>query len=149
MSGYWRNPEATAAVFVDGWYQTGDIAQRDESGFHYIVDRVRDVVITGGLNVYPAEVEAAVSGHPAVHDVAVIGVPDERWGESVKALVVLKPGTSATEHDLLTWCAQTLAGYKKPRSVEFVTSLPTVTTGKVLKRELAAPYWAGRSRHVN
>jgi len=149
MSGYWRNPQATAAVFDGDWYKTGDIAVRDAAGFHYIVDRVRDVVITGGLNVYPAEVEAAISRHPAVHDVAVIGVPDDEWGESVKAIVVLKSDSTASEQELAAFCAESLAGYKKPRTFDFVTSLPTGSTGKVLKRELAARYWEGRERRVN
>ncbi|GGO97197.1 class I adenylate-forming enzyme family protein [Wenjunlia tyrosinilytica] len=149
MSGYWNNPQATAEVFHDGWYRTGDVAVRDDNGFHYIVDRVRDVIISGGLNVYPAEVEAAISKHPAVHDVAVIGVPDERWGEAVKAVVVVKPGAHIDEDDLVGFCADHLAGYKKPRSFDFVASLPTGSTGKVLKRELAARYWDGRQRRVN
>ena len=149
MTGYWGDPAATGLVFDNGWYKTGDVVVRDELGFNYIVDRVRDVVISGGLNVYPAEVEAAISRHPAVLDVAVIGVPDERWGESVKAVVVLKPSATTDESQLLAFCADNLAGYKKPRSIDFVASLPVGSTGKVLKRELAQRYWQGRQRRVN
>jgi acyl-CoA synthetase (AMP-forming)/AMP-acid ligase II len=149
MTGYWNNPTATTDAFDGGWYKTGDVAVRDADGLYFIVDRVRDVVITGGLNVYPAEVEAAIAGHPAIQDVAVIGVPDEHWGESVKAVVVLKAGAQADEAELVTYCGDRLAGYKKPRSFEFVESLPIGSTGKVLKRELAAQYWAGRDRRVH
>jgi long-chain acyl-CoA synthetase len=149
MAGYWGNPGATDAVFSDRWYKTGDVAVCDEDGYHYIVDRVRDMVITGGLNVYPAEVEAALSRHPAVGEVAVIGVPDDRWGESVKAVVVLREGTAATAEDLAAFCGENLAGYKKPRSFDFVDSLPTGSTGKILKRELARQYWEGKGRRVN
>ena len=149
MAGYWGNPGATDEVFSDRWYKTGDVAVCDEDGYHYIVDRVRDMVITGGLNVYPAEVEAALSRHPAVGEVAVIGVPDDRWGESVKAVVVLREGTAATAGELAAFCGENLAGYKKPRSFDFVDSLPTGSTGKILKRELARQYWEGKGRRVN
>jgi acyl-CoA synthetase (AMP-forming)/AMP-acid ligase II len=149
MTGYWGNDEATEAVLHDGWYRTGDVARRDEDGFFYIVDRARDMVITGGLNVYPAEVEAAVASHPSVAEVAVIGVPDARWGESVKALVVLRREAHATAEELLEHCRPLLAGYKKPKSFDFVDSLPKGSTGKVLKRELRAPFWKGEARAVN
>lgn len=141
MAGYWRNPEATASVLdPDGWYRTGDIAWRDEARYHYIVDRSRDMIITGGLNVYPAEVENVIHQHPAVADVAVIGVPDPVWGERVKALVVRRNGADMTGEDVVAHCRQSLAGYKKPRLVEFVDALPKGATGKTLKRELRAAH---------
>jgi acyl-CoA synthetase (AMP-forming)/AMP-acid ligase II len=141
MAGYWRNPEATAAVLDgDGWYRTGDIAWRDDEHFYYIVDRSRDMIITGGLNVYPAEVENVIQQHPAVADVAVIGVPDPVWGESVKALVVRRPGARLTGEEVVAHCRRSLAGYKKPRFVEFVDGLPKGATGKTLKRELRAAH---------
>jgi acyl-CoA synthetase (AMP-forming)/AMP-acid ligase II len=149
MRGYWNNPSATSDVFADGWYKSGDVCYRDADGFYYIVDRARDMVISGGLNIYPAEVETALYRHPAVAEAAVIGVPDDVWGESVKAFVVVRPGEKVSEPQLIDHCKALLAGYKKPRSVEFVTSLPKGPTGKILKRDLQAPYWSGRSRRVN
>ncbi len=149
MRGYWEDPSATADVLPDGWYHSGDVCYRDDDGFYYIVDRARDMIISGGLNIYPAEVEAALYKHVAVQEAAVIGVPDAVWGESVKALVVLRPGAEATEADIIEHCRTELAGYKKPRTVEFVDSLPKGATGKVLKRELQEPYWRDRPRRVN
>jgi acyl-CoA synthetase (AMP-forming)/AMP-acid ligase II len=149
MRGYWNNGAATEEVFEDGWYKTGDVCYRDEDGFIYIVDRARDMIITGGLNVYPAEVEAALHRHPAVAEVAVFGIPDDHWGETVKAVVVLKPGASATAEAIIEHCRKELAGYKKPHSVDFVEMLPKGSTGKILKRDLQAPYWAGQSRRVH
>lgn len=144
MAGYWRNPAATASVLdPDGWYRTGDIAWRDETRYHYIVDRSRDMIITGGLNVYPAEVENVIHRHPAVADVAVIGVPDPVWGESVKALVVRRTGAALTGEDVVAHCRRSLAGYKKPRLIEFLDSLPKGATGKILKRELRAAHRPG------
>lgn len=148
MAGYWENPEATAGVLVDGWYRTGDVARQDEDGYYYIVDRVRDMIISGGLNVYPAEVEAKISEHPGVGEVAVVGVPHEKWGEAVKAFIVRRPGSDLDEATLLAHCKVTLAGYKKPQAIEFVDSLPKGSTGKILKRELVANEWQGRDRHV-
>jgi acyl-CoA synthetase (AMP-forming)/AMP-acid ligase II len=148
MADYWRNPEATAAAITDGWYKSGDVARQDPDGYHYIVDRTRDMIISGGLNIYPAEVEAAIHRHPGVADVAVIGVPSERWGEEVKAYVVTRRDAAVTAADLIEHCRAQLAGYKKPSSVEFVAALPRGSTGKVLKRELREPYWAGRDRLV-
>jgi acyl-CoA synthetase (AMP-forming)/AMP-acid ligase II len=148
MSGYWANPEATAEAFEGDWYRTGDVAYRDEDGYYYVVDRARDMVISGGLNVYPAEVEACLHRHPAVLETAVIGVPDEEWGESVKAVVVVRPGMSLSEAEVIEHCREHLAGYKKPRSVDFVVELPKGSTGKILKRDLRAPYWEGRERRV-
>ena len=148
MAGYWRNPVATAEVLKDGWYRTGDLATRDEQGFVYIVDRARDLIITGGLNVYPAEIEVALEGHPAVAEAAAIGIPDELWGESVRAFVVVTPGAAVTEYELIQFCQTRLAGYKRPRSIEFVESLPRGSSGKILKRELRARFWSDRVRQV-
>lgn len=146
MRGYWNRPEATAEVLQDGWYHTGDVVRRDEQGFVHIVDRARDVIITGGYNVYPAELEAVLARHPGVVEVAVVGVPDSRWGEAVKAIVVAKPDVS--ESELMDHCASLLAGYKRPRSVDFVESLPKGSTGKILRRDLRDHYWVGQSRSV-
>lgn len=148
MRGYWENPEATAEVFDDGWYKTGDVARQDEQGYYYIVDRARDMIITGGLNVYPAEVESLIAEHPGVREVAVVGVPDERWGEAVKAFVVVRDGAELDEDAILAHCRTGLASYKKPQHVEFVHDLPKGSTGKILKRELVSSEWAGRERHV-
>lgn len=141
MAGYWRNDQATAEALVDGWYRSGDIAWRDEDGYHYIVDRKKDMIISGGLNVYPAEVENAIYRHPGVAEVAVIGVPDPTWGESVKAIVVRRPGVDVTAEDIIEHCRGLLAGYKKPRFVEFVAELPKGATGKILKRQLRDAHW--------
>lgn len=149
MRGYWDNAEATADVLVDGWYRSGDVARQDEDGFFYIVDRARDMIISGGLNVYPAEVEAAIEEHPAVAEVAVVGVPHDTWGEAVKAFIVTRPGSDLDEVQLLDHCRTTLAGYKKPQSVEFVDELPKGSTGKILKRELVSAEWEGKGRRVN
>jgi acyl-CoA synthetase (AMP-forming)/AMP-acid ligase II len=148
MRGYWGNAEATDAVFADGWYRSGDIATRDEEGFVTIVDRDRDMVISGGLNVYPAEVEATLYEHPAVLECAVFGAPDERWGEVVVAAVVARPGVAVTAVDLVDHCRTRLAGYKKPQLVVFHDELPKGATGKILKRTLREPYWEGRARAV-
>ena len=140
FSGYWRDPDATAAAFADGgWYRTGDIARLTADGYLYILDRARDMVISGGENIYPAEVEAVLAGHPAVADVAVVGRPDPVWGEAVHAVIILADGASGvTGDEIITWCRDRLAHFKCPRTVDFVTSLPRTTTGKVLKRELRA-----------
>ncbi|MFC0530503.1 class I adenylate-forming enzyme family protein [Phytohabitans kaempferiae] len=148
MRGYWGRPDADREVFQDGWYRTGDVARRDDDGRLSIMDRLREMIISGGYNVYPAEVEAALARHPAVAEVAVIGVPDDHWGEAVKAVVVPRPGSTPSERELVEHCAATLAGYKKPRSVEFVAALPRGSTGKIAKRVLREPYWAGKERHV-
>jgi len=149
MAGYWNLPEATAKAIVDGWFHTGDAGYTDQDGYLYVHDRVKDMIVTGGENVYPAEVESALFGHPAIADVAVIGVPDERWGEAVKAVVVLNPGASATADELITHARQGVAGFKCPKTVDFVDVLPRNPSGKLLKRELREPYWAGRERRVN
>jgi acyl-CoA synthetase (AMP-forming)/AMP-acid ligase II len=149
MSGYWGDPTATSEVLHDGWYKTGDIITKDDDGYYCVVDRARDMIITGGLNVYPAEVEAALYKHPGIAEVAVIGIPDEHWGETVKAFVVLKPGFDVNANDLLAHAKSLLAAYKKPTSIDFVKSLPKGSTGKILKRELKAPFWAGSARGVH
>ncbi|HEY7910259.1 MAG TPA: AMP-binding protein, partial [Thermomicrobiales bacterium] len=149
MKGYWNLPEATAGAIRDGWFYTGDAGYLDADGYLYIHDRVKDMIVSGAENIYPAEVESALFGHPAVADVGVIGVPDERWGEAVKAVVVLKPQTAATEAELIAYCRDRIARYKAPKSVEFADSLPRNPSGKILKRVLRAPYWEGRERQVN
>lgn len=149
MAGYWRKREATAETLVDGgWLRSGDIARVDEGGFVYLEDRLKDMVISGGENVYPAEVERVLLQHPSVADVAVIGVPDDRWGETVKAVVVPVPGATVDADELIALSRQQLAGYKRPTSVDVIEALPRNATGKVLRRELRAPYWEGRDRRV-
>ncbi len=149
MLGYWNLPEATEKTLVDGFVHTGDAGYLDEDGYVYVHDRVKDMIVSGAENIYPAEVESALFGHPAVADVAVIGVPDERWGEAVKAVVVLKPGSSATADELVAFARDRIAGYKLPKSVDFTDELPRNPSGKILKRELRKPYWEGRERNVN
>ena len=146
--GYWRQPEATAAVMTNGWYRSGDIARRDEEGLYYIVDRAKDMIVSGGENIYSAEVENALSIHPDVAAVAVIGVPDPRWGEAIKACVIRKAGTTLTEAELIAFAKERLAGYKVPKSVDFVESFPLVPSGKVSKKDLRAPYWENLGRSV-
>jgi acyl-CoA synthetase (AMP-forming)/AMP-acid ligase II len=149
MKGYWNKPEASAKALEGGWFRTGDAGYFDEDGYLYIHDRVKDMIVSGGENIYPAEVENAIFGHPAVADVAVIGVPDEKWGEAVKAIVVRKPGVAVSASELMAYARGRIAGYKLPKSVDFVDALPRNPTGKILRRELRAPYWEGRSRQVN
>ncbi|MDB6082234.1 MAG: acyl-CoA synthetase (AMP-forming)/AMP-acid ligase [Gammaproteobacteria bacterium] len=146
--GYWRQPEATAAVLQNGWYRTGDIARCDADGLYYIVDRAKDMIVSGGENIYSAEVESALSMHPGVAAVAVIGVPDEHWGEAVKALVILREGQQLDEDTLIRFCRGRLAAYKGPKSIEFVEGFPLVASGKVSKKELRERYWIGTSRGV-
>ena len=150
MLGYWNKPEQTAAALRHGWVHTGDAGRMDEEGFVYIVDRVKDMIVSGGENVYSAEVENAVAKHPAVSQCAVIGVPHEKWGEAVHALVILKPGERTSGEDIIAHCHTLIANYKCPRSIEFrAEPFPLSGAGKVLKRELRKPYWEGRSRQVN
>jgi acyl-CoA synthetase (AMP-forming)/AMP-acid ligase II len=149
MKGYWKRPEATAEAIRDGWFHSGDAGYRDDHGYLYIHDRVKDMIVSGGENVYPAEVESVLFAHPDVADVAVLGVPDERWGEAVKAVVVLRPGARADAQALIDHCQGRIAGYKRPRSVDFVDALPRNPTGKILKRELRERYWQGRDRRVH
>ena len=138
FAGYWRNPDATAAAFADGWLLTGDVAERDEEGFYRIAGRIKDMVVSGGENVYPAEIEDVLAGHAAVLEAAVVGVPDERWGEACAAFVVLRDGASATEQELRDLCRERLARFKVPRTFTFVDVLPRSSMGKVLKDELRA-----------
>jgi len=149
LEGYWRQPEATAAAIDDGWFHTGDGGSIDSEGYLTITDRKKDVIITGGENVASIEVEDALFSHAAVAEAAVIGVPDEKWGETVKALIVLAPGARATEQELIEHCRARLAHYKCPTSVEFRAELARTATGKLQKFKLRAPYWEGRSRKVN
>jgi acyl-CoA synthetase (AMP-forming)/AMP-acid ligase II len=129
-------------------HTVGDIAYRDDEGFYYICDRKNDMIISGGMNIYPAEIEAALEQHPDIYEAAVFGIPSEEWGESVHATVVRQPGASLTPADVMTFSREHLAGYKTPRSVDFVDELPRTGSGKVLKRELRAPYWATENRQV-
>jgi long-chain acyl-CoA synthetase len=149
MKGYWNNDEATReAVDDDAWFRTGDAGYLDAEGYLYIHDRVKDMIVSGGENVYPAEVENVLMGHPGIADVAVIGVPDERWGETAKAVVVRTPGVEATEQEIIDYARERLAKFKCPSSVDFVDELPRNPSGKVLKKDLREPYWAGRERRV-
>ncbi|HYZ00205.1 MAG TPA: AMP-binding protein, partial [Candidatus Binatia bacterium] len=148
MRGYWRRERDTADTIRDGWLHTGDMGSVDGEGFFFVKDRVKDMVVSGGENVYPAEVEAVLADHPDVADVAVIGVPDPTWGESVKAVVVRTQGSELSAGELVEWSRSRLAGFKRPRSVDFTEALPRNPTGKVLKRELRDPYWAGQVRQI-
>jgi long-chain acyl-CoA synthetase len=153
MRGYWRQPEATRDAFVDGeaggWFRTGDVAYQDEDGFVYHVDRSKDMIVTGGENVYSSEVEAALYSHPCVKEAAVIGIPDEKWGEMVMACVALKDGTALTAEELIEHCRTRLANYKVPRRIEFIAGeLPKSGTNKILKRKLREPYWKDAVRRV-
>ncbi|HET6484090.1 MAG TPA: AMP-binding protein, partial [Actinoplanes sp.] len=137
MKGYYNRPDATAEVMNDGWFRSGDLARRDEDGYYYIVDRAKDMIIRGGFNVYPREIEEVLMTHEAVSLAAVIGVPHPSHGEEVKAFVILKPGTEATEEGLVEWGREQMAAYKYPRLISIVASLPMTATGKLLKRELS------------
>lgn len=148
MKGYWKRDEATAEAIKDGWFRTGDAGYFDDEGFLYIHDRVKDMIVSGGENVYPAEVENGLFGHPDIADVAVIGVPDEKWGECVKAIIVAKPGTTPNEADIIAYAKTKIAGYKCPKSVDVVEALPRNASGKVLRRQLREPYWEGVTRRV-
>ncbi|GAB3234976.1 long-chain-fatty-acid--CoA ligase [Mycolicibacterium hippocampi] len=149
MLGYWNNPEATAATLTgDGWLKTGDAGYIDADGYVYLQDRVKDMIVSGGENVYPIEVENVLMTHPGVADVAVIGVPDDRWGEAVKAVVVPAPGASLNDAELIGYARARLGGFKLPKTVDFVAALPRTPSGKVLKRDLRDPYWAHTGRHI-
>lgn len=145
---YFGRPDATANSMHDGFFSVGDVAYRDDEGYYFICDRMVDMVISGGVNIYPAEIEAVLHAHPAVMDAAVIGVPDDEFGESVKAIVQLRPGSSATEDELIAFAGERLAGYKKPKTVDFVDELPRDAAGKLLKRKLRERYWAGAGRRI-
>jgi len=150
MAGYWKNETATAeTVDAQGWLRSGDAGYLDEDGYLYIHDRVKDMIISGAENIYPAEVESALFGHSDIAEVAVIGVPDDTWGEAVKAVVALKPDATVSEAEILAFARTRIAGFKVPKSVDFVEALPRNASGKVLKRMLREPYWAGKDRAVN
>jgi acyl-CoA synthetase (AMP-forming)/AMP-acid ligase II len=148
MLGYWNKPELTAEALRGGWMHTGDAGYLDEEGYLYVVDRIKDMIVTGGENVYSAEVENALSSHPAVAACAVLGIPDDKWGEAVHAVVVLKVGASATEEEIRLHCRALIAGYKCPRSIEFRDSLPLSGAGKLLKFKLREEYWGNLDRRV-
>ena len=149
MKGYWNMAEETAKTIRNGWFYTGDAGYTDKAGYVYIHDRVKDMIVSGGENVYPAEVENALMKHPAVGDVAVIGIPDDRWGEVPLAIVVRKPDVAATEDDIIAFGRTQLAGFKTPKKVAWADALPRNPSGKILKKDLRAPYWEGRTRQVN
>ncbi len=150
MQGYWNRPEQTAETLIEGWVYTGDAGYLDEDGFLFLVDWVKDMIISGGENVFSAEVESAVTTHPAVHEVAVIGIPSKEWGEAVHAIVRLKPGEEASEQDIIDSCREVVAGYKCPRSIEFREQpFPITGAGKLRKMDLRKPYWDGYDRAVN
>jgi long-chain acyl-CoA synthetase len=149
MLGYWRKPEATASALRNGWLHTGDAARMDEDGFVFIVDRVKDMIISGGENIYSREVENAVHKHPAVRECAVIGIPSAQWGESVHAVIALKDGQQATAQEIIDFCRMLIAGYKLPRSIEFCDALPLSGAGKIMKNVLRKPWWEGKSKSVN
>ncbi len=148
MSGYYRDVAETVAASEHGWHHTGDLGYRDGDGYYTIVDRKKDLIISGGFNIYPGEIEQVLWSHPAVQDCAVIGVPDDKWGEAVKALVELKPGQTATAQALIAFCKMRLSSVKAPKTVEILESLPRSTVGKVLKKELRAKYWVGQVRKI-
>ncbi len=148
MQGYWNQPEATTETLRGGWMHTGDAGVLDDEGYLYIQDRIKDMIVSGGENVYPRAVEEVLYQHPAIAEAAVIGVPDERWGETVKAIVVLRQGMTATAEEIIDFCRGKVAGFARPRSVDFIEALPRTPSGKVLKRVLREPYWAGHQRRV-
>ena len=149
MRGYWQREKETAQAIRGGWFHTGDAGYLDEDGFIFLKDRVKDMIVSGGENVYPAEIEAVLMGHPEILECAVIGVPDAKWGETVKAVVVRRAGATLSETTLIEWSRDKLAGFKRPRSVDFVETLPRNASGKLLKRALREPYWASYERRVN
>jgi acyl-CoA synthetase (AMP-forming)/AMP-acid ligase II len=149
MAEYFRDPAQTAEALRDGWFHTGDLGTLDADGWLYFVDRKRDVIRRGGENMSSALIEKTLCEHPAVAEAAVIGVPDESWGEAVKAVVVKKPGAEVTAGEMISWARERIAGYKLPKSVDFVEALPRNPTGKILKRELRKPYWGDKQRQVN
>ena len=150
MRGYWKNPEETTLAFRDGFFRTGDVGRQDADGYFYILDRLKDMMVTGGENVYSGEVEAVLYEHPAVREAAVFGIPDPQWGELVMGCVVLKPGEVLSASDLMAYCRRSLANYKIPRRIEFLdTELPKSGSGKILKRILRERYWAHQERAVN
>ena len=148
MTGYWKNPEANANALVDGWYHTGDVGYIDEDGFIYMTDRKADMIISGGENVYPAEVENVIYQHPAVFECSVVSAPDPKWGEIVQAVVVLKKGEKATEEEIIEHCKKSLAGYKCPKAVAFWEAIPKTVVGKIIKKDIKAKFWQGKDRTI-
>lgn len=148
MTGYWNAPELTAEAIVNGYYRTGDLATVDDEGYIYIVDRKKEMIICGGFNIYPAEIEQVLYAHPDVYEAAAVGIPDEEWGEQIKAVVVLKPGHTASAQNILDFCAQGLPGFKRPRSVDFTQELPKNPNGKIVRRLVREPFWANKERRV-
>lgn len=148
FAGYWREPELSAAALKDGWLHTGDLARMDPHGYLTIVDRKKEMIISGGFNVYPSEIEQALYRHAAVYETCVVGVPDPVWGEAVKAVVVLRPGHTASQADLMAHCRDLLADFKKPRSIDFVSELPKNANGKLSRKDVKERYWAGQERRV-
>ncbi|MGE0827817.1 MAG: long-chain-fatty-acid--CoA ligase, partial [Hyphomonadaceae bacterium] len=150
MKGYWKLPEATAAtIAADGWLRTGDAGYLDKDGYLFIHDRVKDMICSGAENIYPAEVESAIYGHPSVAEVAVIGVPDDKWGEAVKAVVALKPGAKPDPESIIEFAKTRIAAFKAPKTVDFIDALPRNASGKIMRRTLREPFWEGRERRVN
>jgi acyl-CoA synthetase (AMP-forming)/AMP-acid ligase II len=149
MEGYYKDPAKTAETIIDGWLHTGDVGFLDAEGYLHITDRKKDMIITGGFNVFSVEVEGVINSHPAVQDCAVIGVPDDKWGEAVKAVVEVNPGMEVSAEELIALCKERLGGVKAPKSVDFIQKLPRSSVGKVLKREVRAGYWAGKTRQVH
>ena len=146
--GYWQMPEETARAIKDGWLYTGDMAVMDEEGYVTIVDRRKDMIVTGGENVYSTEVENTLYLHPAVLECAVVGVPDEKWGEAVRAIVVLKPAREATEEELIRFCKERIARYKAPKAIDFISVLPKTGSGKIEKKKLRDAYWPVQGKKI-
>ena len=149
FNGYWQNPEATREAFTNGWFHSGDMATFDEDGYIYFMDRKKDMIISGGYNIWPSEVENVLYQHPAVHEAAVVAVPDEKWGETVRAVVVLKPGQQAESEEIIAFCKSRLASFKAPKGVDFVPELPKNPAGKILRKEVREPYWKDQARRVH
>ncbi len=149
MKGYWNRPEATAESIKNGWFYSGDIGYFDDEGYLYIHDRVKDMIVSGGENIYPAEVENALVSHPSISDAAVIGIPDDRWGEATKAFIVQAEGEKLSEDEVISYVRTQIAGYKCPKTVEHIDELPRNPSGKILRKDLRAPYWEGKERNVS
>ena len=149
MRGYWQREEETARTMRGGWIHTGDVARADEDGYIYIVDRAKDMIISGGMNVYSVEVENALMEHPAVREACVIGVPDDKWGEAVSAFVVRREGTALGADELIRFCARRLAAYNRPKRVEFVAEIPKTPYGKMDKKAIRARFWKDQERQVH
>ena len=149
MKGYWKLPDETDETIRNGWLNTGDMGNIDEKGYIFIVDRKKDMIISGGENIYPREIEEILYTHPSIIEAAIIGIPDDQWGEAVKAFVVVKEGENVSEQEIIDFCTEKLASYKKPKSVEFLEILPRNPAGKVLKKELKEKYWKDHDRRIS